>query len=248
MSAVERVQAPHLSVNVDHVATVRQARRAVYPDPVEAARLAEDAGASGITVHLREDRRHIQEDDVIRLRATMRGKLNLEMGATEAMVRTAQRLAPHQVTLVPERPDEITTVGGLDLVSHSSRIQRVATTLHQSGISVSLFLDPDPRQLACLGSMTNLVGAEINTDSYTRAGSELERKRELAAVTAAARLIEAAGLRVFAGHGLDPRNVAAIAVVPGMEELNIGHAIVARAVIVGMTVAVGEMLAALRRW
>ena len=167
-----------LSVNVDHVATLREARKAVYPSPVEAARIAEDAGAHGITVHLREDRRHIQDDDLVALRPVVRGKLNLEIAATEAMLRVAEQVRPDQVTLVPERPDEITTEGGLDRVAHHKRIQRAVNSLHAEEIAVSIFIDPDAAQLEPLLGLENVLGFEINTDAYTRASGE-EQQREL---------------------------------------------------------------------
>ncbi|REJ79944.1 MAG: pyridoxine 5'-phosphate synthase [Acidobacteria bacterium] len=233
-----------LSVNVDHVATLRQARRADYPDPVDAARIAESAGASGITVHLREDRRHIQDHDLAALAEAVRGKLNLEIAGTVAMLEIAERHRPGQVTLVPERPDEITTEGGLDLVRHSRRVQRAANTLAESGIAVSIFLDPEEAQVDCAVQMENIAGIEINTDHYTRAErpeGELEEIRR-----AAARAAEA-GISVYAGHGLTTTNVGAVAAVPQIEELNIGHSIVSRAVLVGFEAAVKEMLEAIRR-
>lgn len=240
---------PRLSINVDHVATVRQARRAPYPDPVDAARIAEDSGADGITVHLREDRRHIQDDDVARLREMVNGKLNLEIAATEAMVRIAQNVGPHQVTLVPERADEITTEGGLDLGQHQSRIQRVASTLAQSGIEVSLFLDPRIEQLGHLEGMSDVTGFEINTDTYTRqAWVDLTSPAADAEIEAIERMTRAgreAGLEVYAGHGMTVRNVGRVAAIPDIEEFNIGHSIVARAVLVGMAEAVREMKAAM---
>ena len=237
-----------LSVNVDHVATVREARKAPYPDPVEAAKLAEAAGAAGITVHLREDRRHIQDHDVERLREVVNGKLNLEIAATENMVRIARKIKPEQVTLVPERVDEITTEGGLDLEDHTSRIQRVASTLSEDGILVSLFLDPDPKQIQIAGTMSDLVGFEINTDAYTKAATKGDAgltESELKEVAQAAALGPELDLLVFAGHGLTTSNVAAVAALPEVQELNIGHAIVARAVMIGMSEAVNEMLAAM---
>jgi pyridoxine 5-phosphate synthase len=236
-----------LSVNVDHVATVRQARKTQYPDPVEAARIAEDAGASGITVHLRMDRRHVQDSDVERLRASVRGKLNLEMSSAEEMVKVALRTKPQQVTLVPERPEEVTTEGGLNLILYGRRIGEVAERLMAEGIAVSLFIDPDPRQIQALAGLAGrgVGGFEINTDAYTRAadadaaGSEA---RQIAEVVEQGR---AAGFKAYAGHGLHTGNVGPIAAIPGMEELNIGHSIIARAVIVGMEAAVKEMLAAM---
>jgi pyridoxine 5-phosphate synthase len=237
--------APRLSVNVDHVATLRQARRAAYPDPVEAARLAEAAGASGITVHLRGDRRHVQDHDVERLRAAIAGKLNLEMAASEEMLEIAERLRPQQVTLVPERADEVTTEGGLDLVAHGARVRHAAERLAAAGIAVSLFVDPAPEQLARLADIGSAVnGFEINTDAYTR-GGELDRELHVAGMRAAAEQGHDLGLHVYAGHGLTTANVGPVAALPYMEELNIGHFLVARAVVVGMGAAVREMLAAM---
>ena len=237
-----------LSVNIDHVATLRQARRTVYPDPVEAAILAEDAGAAGITVHLRGDRRHIQDADVERLRRTVRGKLNLEMAATDEMCRLALLWRPHQVSLVPENPGEITTEGGLDLHANGPRVREAAERLREGGIKVSAFLDPEPAQIDALAEMAPglFTGYEINTDAYTRAADQATAGREQRRAAAAAALGPARGLRVFAGHGLTARNVGRIAALPEVEELNIGHAIVSRAVLVGMTEAVREMLAAMR--
>jgi pyridoxine 5-phosphate synthase len=238
-----------LSVNVDHVATLRQARRASYPDPVDAALAAEAAGAAGITVHLRSDRRHVQDADVARLRESVRGKLNLEIAADDEMLAIAERLLPHQVTLVPERPDEVTTEGGLDLRAHGERIDRAARRLADAGISVSLFLDPDPHQLEALAGLGAraagaVTGFEINTDAYTRASDDPER---LDAIEDTAALGAADGLAVYAGHGLTTANVGPIAAVPAVEELNIGHWLVARAVLVGLDAAVREMLSAIER-
>jgi pyridoxine 5-phosphate synthase len=241
-----------LSVNVDHVATLRQARRASYPDPVEAARLAEAAGATGITVHLRSDRRHVQEDDVARLRGSVAGKLNLEMAPTEEMVAIAERLLPDQVSLVPERPEELTTEGGLDVVSQSARIEWAAGRLAAAGVAVSVFLDPELRQVEALAALARRAGAgapfggfEINTDAYTRADPGEALDRELARCARVAALGRERGLAVYAGHGLTTANVGPVAALPEVEELNIGHWLVARAVLVGMGEAVGEMLAAM---
>ncbi len=239
-----------LSVNIDHVATVRQARRAGYPDPVEAARVAEDAGASGITVHLRVDRRHVQDHDVERLRGAVRGKLNLEMSTAEEMLAVALRVKPDQVTLVPERPEEVTTEGGLDLLRHpenTAAVVRAAERLAGAGIAVSLFVDPDPRQIEAIAGIRHVSGFEINTDAYTRAFGEAELARELEKVAKAGELGRAQGLHLYAGHGLRIDNVGPIAALPGMEELNIGHFLVSRAVIVGLDAAVREMLAAMGR-
>ncbi len=236
-----------LSVNVDHVATLRQARRASYPDPVEAALLAEAAGAAGITVHLRADRRHIQDHDIERLHGQVRGKLNLEMAAFPEMLDVALRVRPHQVTLVPERPDELTTEGGLDLRLHGERVRVATERLAAAGIAVSIFLDPYPAQIEPLAAFleVGVLGFEINTDAYTRAIPGAARDAELARVARSGALGRAAGLHLYAGHGLTVANVAPIAAIDGMEELNIGHALVARAVLIGMTAAVAEMLGAM---
>jgi pyridoxine 5-phosphate synthase len=231
-----------LSVNVDHVATLRQARRASYPDPVDAARIAEDAGASGITVHLRVDRRHIQDRDVERLRETVRGKLNLEMSTAEEMLQLALRVRPDQVTLVPERPEEVTTEGGLDVVRNGERIAEVAGQLQAAGIEVSLFVDPDLEQIQAIRGVS---GFEINTDAYTRAQDQAGAMVQLDKVARAATLGRGQGLHLYAGHGLRTDNVGPVASLPGMEELNIGHFLVSRAVLVGMDTAVREMLAAM---
>lgn len=236
-----------LSVNVDHVATLRQARGTTYPSPVEAARLAEASGASGITVHLRGDRRHIQDQDLDDLRQTVRGKLNLEIAAEDEMLDIAIEQRTDQVTLVPERPGEITTEGGLDLVANRDRITRATSKLSASGILVSLFVDPDPRQLEALSGweLSQLTGFEINTDHYTRARGE-KRKAELARFNAAADAGPQMGLKVYAGHGLTTGNVSPIAEHEAVEELNIGHWLISRATLVGISTAVEEMLAAMR--
>ena len=231
-----------LCVNVDHVATLREARGVDYPDPLEAARLAEAAGAVGITVHLRGDRRHIQERDVIELRKVVRGKLNLEMSTADEMVAFALEHRPDQVTLVPERPEEVTTEGGLDLYSQHAPVARAVARLAGAGIAISIFVDPDPRQIERLVALLGdgVSGFEINTDLYTRGeAGQIELIRQVAADGAAA------GLRVYAGHGLTTENVGAISAVPEIEELNIGHALVSRAVLVGMSEAVREMLVAM---
>ncbi len=236
-----------LSVNVDHIATLRQARRTSYPDPVEAARIAEAAGAAGITVHLRMDRRHIQDVDVERLRASVKGKLNLEMSSAEEMVGVALRVKPDQVTLVPERPEEVTTDGGLNLILYGRRIADVTQRLADAGIAVSLFIDPDPRQIQALIPLAThgVTGFEINTDVYTQAAEGEARAAELKQIAEVVELGRAAGFQAYAGHGLRTDNVGPIAALPGMAELNIGHFIIARAAIVGMDAAVREMLAAM---
>jgi len=258
-----------LAVNVDHVATLRQARGVAYPDPVEAARIAEEAGAGGITVHLRGDRRHIQERDVERLRASVTTRLNLELAATDEMAAIALRHRPDQVSLVAERPEEITTEGGLDLSRHRGRVEEVAGRLAAAGIAVSLFLDPDPHQVEAAAALPRelVTGFEINTDAYTRAAAaaagaergqgggahkgaahaeaEHALAEELAGVRRAARLGAEAGLHVYAGHGLTTANVGPIAAIPEIEELNIGHALISRAILVGLHEAVREMLRAM---
>ena len=245
--AARRQVAAKLSVNVDHVATLRQARRTSYPDPVEAARIAEAAGAAGITVHLRVDRRHIQDSDVERLRESVRGKLNLEMSSAEEMVKVALRTKPDQVTLVPEKPEEVTTEGGLNLILYGRRIAHVAERLAAEKIEVSLFIDPDPRQIQALATLTGtgVTGFEINTDAYTRAEGAAALEEELRQVAEVVEQGRAAGFHAYAGHGLRTDNVGPVAAIPGMEELNIGHFIIARAAIVGMDAAVREMLAAM---
>jgi len=230
---------PRLGVNVDHVATLRQARRAIYPDPVTAAALAELAGADQITVHLREDRRHILDRDVEILRSTVQTRLNLEMAATDEMVRIALQVAPDVCTLVPERRQELTTEGGLDVVSQRAAIERVVRALRGGGRRVSLFVDPDLEQLRA----SRDVGAdtvELHTGTYCDAPDDV-RQAELARLAAAAREGHRLGLEIAAGHGLHYTNVQPVAAIPEIVELNIGHAIVARAVLVGLERAVREM-------
>lgn len=240
-----------LSVNIDHVATLRQARRAPYPDPVEAARLAEEAGASGITAHLRVDRRHIQDEDLERLRQSVSGKLNFELSTAEEMVALALKVRPDQVTLVPERPEEITTEGGLDLLARGEQVTAAAAALARAGLAVSLFIDPDPRQIEALERLSGsaaVAGVELNTDAYTKASrrAATAARRELAQVAAAAELAADQGRLVYAGHGLTTGNVGAmVAAVSQVEELNIGHFLISRAVLVGLGEAVREMTAAM---
>ncbi|MEM7479974.1 MAG: pyridoxine 5'-phosphate synthase [Acidobacteriota bacterium] len=236
-----------LSVNIDHVATLRQARRAAYPDPVEAAAIAEEAGAHGITVHLRGDRRHIQDHDVERLRPAVQGKLNLEIAAEPEMLALALQWQPDQVTLVPERPDEVTTEGGLDLTVAPQRIVEAIERLTGGGIAVSLFLDPDPFQIERLHELASrarlaIAGFEINTDAYTRDPSEAQ----IMALEETAAAGTLAGFRVYAGHGLTTSNVGPVAEIPAVEELNIGHWLISRSVAVGLAAAVREMLGAMR--
>ena len=241
-----------LGVNVDHVATIRQARQAPEPDPVAAALMAELAGAEGITVHLRGDRRHIQDSDIRRLRESVTTRLNIEMAASEEMVTIARRVKPDQVTLVPEREGEITTEGGLDAARNQRTISAAVQKLRRSGIQVSLFIDPEPEQVdAALKSGASMI--ELNTRAFSETcplgpdPASMQLRDEVAKVVAACERGSAAGLRILAGHGLTYRNVRLISDIPQIEELNIGHNIVARAVLVGMERAVREMLAAMGR-
>jgi pyridoxine 5-phosphate synthase len=234
-----------LCVNVDHIATIRQARRAQEPDPVQAAMLAELAGASGITVHLREDRRHIQDRDVELLRRLVKTKLNLEMAVSEEMIGIAIALKPDMVTLVPERREELTTEGGLDVRGHLDAVTRAVRTLQGEGIAVSLFINPDPEQV----SDSARAGAELvelHTGMYAEAGDRKALQDEMARLIKATTQARKLGLRVNAGHGLNYRNVGQVATIPGVEELNIGHSVIARAALVGMERAVREMLAAMK--
>ncbi|HEX8092079.1 MAG TPA: pyridoxine 5'-phosphate synthase [Blastocatellia bacterium] len=239
-----------LNVNIDHIATIRQARRAFEPSLVTAAALADLAGASGITIHLRGDRRHVQDEDVRTLRAVVKTHLNLEMAATGEMVKIARDVRPDAVTLVPERPDEITTEGGLDSVSHEEEIRRAVAEVQDAGVLVSIFLDPDIAQVEA----AHRAGArqvEICTAKYaeltnpTAHAAAAEIDAELARIAECAGRAGELGFQVAAGHGLTYRNVAAIAEIYPMEELNIGHNIVARAALVGMERAVREMIAAI---
>ncbi|MEN9207938.1 MAG: pyridoxine 5'-phosphate synthase [Gloeomargarita sp. GMQP_bins_120] len=236
---------PTLGVNIDHVATVRQARRTTEPDPVAAAILAELGGADGITVHLREDRRHIQERDVRLLRQTVQTHLNLEMAATEEMVAIALDIRPDYVTLVPERREEITTEGGLDVVGNLKLLTQTVGTLQGQGIPVSLFIAAEPDQIRA-AQQTGARWIELHTGPYALARHEEECQQELRRLTLGAKLAQELGLRVNAGHGLTYHNVYPVACIPGMEELNIGHSIISRAVLVGLTQAVQDMKRAMR--
>ncbi|HIK44597.1 MAG TPA: pyridoxine 5'-phosphate synthase [Leptolyngbyaceae cyanobacterium M65_K2018_010] len=231
---------PTLGVNIDHIATLRQARRTVEPDPVAAAVLAELAGADGITVHLREDRRHIQDRDVRLLRQTVRTHLNLEMAATDEMVAIALEIKPDYVTLVPERREEVTTEGGLDVSGQADRLKQVVATLQGSGIPVSLFIDADSPQIEA-AAHTQAKFIELHTGPYAEAHSEGDRQRELSILAQGTALALDLGLRVNAGHGLTYWNTAPVARIAGMEELNIGHSIISRAALVGLERAVREM-------
>jgi pyridoxine 5-phosphate synthase len=234
-----------LGVNVDHVATLRQARRTTYPDPVTAAALAELAGAGQITVHLREDRRHIQERDLKVLRQTVQTLLNLEMAATSEMVKLAYEYKPDLVTLVPERREEVTTEGGLDVNGQRDAISKVVKNLKDGDIVVSLFIDPDVDQVKA-SHKVSADRVELHTGRYCEARTEKEREREFARIVDAAKAAGKLGLGCAAGHGLHYENVRRIARLPEIDELNIGHAIVARAVMVGFDRAVREMVEILR--
>jgi len=233
-----------LGVNIDHVATIRQARRAPEPDPVWAAALAELGGADAITVHLREDRRHIQDRDLEVLRRTVQVKLNLEGAIAPAMVEIACRVKPDQVTLVPERREEVTTEGGLDVVIHRVATQEAVRRLHGAGIEVSLFIDPSPEQIGAAAEL-GVEAVELHTGCYANATSAAEQGIRLTDLARGGELVRRAGLALAAGHGLTYRNVVPVARLEGMGELNIGHSIVARAVLVGFTQAVKEMKALL---
>jgi pyridoxine 5-phosphate synthase len=230
-----------LGVNIDHVATLRQARRERYPDPVHAALAAEIAGADSITLHLREDRRHIQDADVRALRPLLRTRMNLEMAVTDEMLAVAAEVRPADCCLVPERRQEITTEGGLDVVGAAARVRAAAAQLKAAGVRVALFIDPDPRQIEA-AAQAGAPAVELHTGAYAsaegaRAATELERLRT------GARLAASLGLEVHAGHGLNYHNVQPVAALSELTELNIGHALIAHALFVGLPAAVREMKA-----
>lgn len=232
-----RAKQQRLYINIDHVATLRQARRGQYPDPVEAALTCERAGADGITAHLREDRRHIQDQDIERLKRSVTTYFNLEMACVAEMLELARRIKPQQVTLVPERREEITTEGGLDILSDPPRIQNAVDALSSAGIRVSLFIDPAPAAID-QSKRLGVPAIELHTGSYSQnpgVTAGLEALRD------AARRASELGIAVHAGHGLNLENVGAVAAIPEIEELNIGHSIIARAVSVGLDRAVKEM-------
>ncbi len=230
-----------LGVNVDHVATVRNARGGVHPDPVRASAIAIAAGADGITMHLREDRRHIRDDDICRARSELNVPLNLEMAATDEMVRIACALVPQACCLVPERRAEITTEGGLDADGQRDALRDRIAALREAGIRVSLFIDPDPRQLEAAVALGAPV-VELHTGAYAQA-----RPGELARLRAAAARGASLGLEIHAGHGLDVANVAPLVAIPELRELNIGHALIGDAIFDGLGVAVARMKAAIER-
>lgn len=230
-----------LGVNIDHVATVRQARKGPrYPDPVQAAMEAEQAGAAGITVHLREDRRHIQERDITLLKAVLQTRMNLEMAATDKMVAYAEQLQPEHCCLVPEKREEVTTEGGLDIVSQRSKIQEVCERLAAIGIEVSLFIDPDVAQIDA-AKACGAPAIELHTGCYANTADDKNRQIELQRLQYAAEYAAGLGLIVNAGHGLDYHNVTAIAAISVINELNIGYAIIARALFTGLQTAVRDM-------
>jgi pyridoxine 5-phosphate synthase len=234
-----------LGVNIDHVATVRQARLASEPDPIAAAVLALLGGADGITVHLREDRRHIQDRDVRLLREMVTNRLNLEMAAVESIIDIACKVRPHEATLVPERRQELTTEGGLDVVANQESVGEAIKRLAGCGIEVSAFVDPDVHQI----ETAKLLGAkavEVQTARYSEAKSHVDRRRELEALVEAARFAHEHGLEIHLGHGLNYTNVQPLCRLAGVEELNIGHSIISRAVLVGMERAVREMKEVIR--
>jgi pyridoxine 5-phosphate synthase len=232
-----------LGVNIDHVATVRQARMGREPDPVWAASIAELAGADGITVHLREDRRHIQDRDVRLLRGTVKSKLNLEMAVADEIVDIAIELRPEQVSLVPEKREEVTTEGGLDVLGSGERLARAVTRLKDAGIQVNLFIDPEPEQIRSSADV-GADGVELHTGQYALAGVA-DCSQRLAELASGAQMASGLGLIVAAGHGLDYLNVGPVAELAQVEELNIGHSIISRAVFVGLDRAVREMRAAI---
>jgi pyridoxine 5-phosphate synthase len=234
-----------LGVNIDHVATIRQARRTVEPDPVAAAVLAELGGADGITVHLREDRRHIQDRDVRILRETVRTHLNLEMAPTPEMIAIALEIKPDYVTLVPEKREEVTTEGGIDIVGNLDRFCKVVDQLQGGGIPVSWFIDAEAKQIE-VAKKTQAQWIELHTGKYAEVKDEVSRQEELKILEEGYKQALSLGLRVNAGHGLTYWNVYPVACLPGMEELNIGHTIISRAVLVGLERAVREMKLAMK--
>lgn len=237
-----RTMMTKLAINVDHVATIRQARGVNEPDPVAAAAICELAGASGIVVHLREDRRHMQDRDIYLLRQTVKTTLNLEMGANKEIIKIALDLKPDIVTLVPENRQELTTEGGLDVISQKKKIAKVIDKMEKRGIPVSIFSDPDPKQLKAVSEI-GATFVELHTGRYCEAASEDALEHEFQLIATAAEEAHQLGLRVFAGHGLDYQNTAPIAALDMIEELSIGHAIISRAVFTGLDQAVKEMAA-----
>jgi pyridoxine 5-phosphate synthase len=235
-----------LSVNVDHVATLRETRKANLPDPVEAAILACLSGADGITAHLRGDRRHIKERDLGLLRQLVKTSLNLEMAATEEMIKIAIEIKPNLVTLVPERPQEVTTEGGLDVVKNFNQLKKAISKLKSGGLKISLFINPDEKSVKAAAKL-KADFVELNTDKYAEAKGEEEKWSELENLRKMAELAHKNNLKVNAGHGLNYRNISGIVSIKQVEEVSIGHSIVARAVMVGFEKAVKEMLELIRK-
>jgi len=235
----------HLGVNIDHVATVRQARLDIEPDPIEAAVICELAGAHGITIHLRGDRRHIQDRDLHLLRKIAKTKLNLEMAATEEMINIALDVKPDQISLVPEKREELTTEGGLDVASQVDHLTDAVARLGEAGIPVSMFIEADPHQIAA-SKEVGATAIELHTGAYANCRTEAEQAAELERLIEGGRQAVALGLRVHAGHGLTYRNIIPIKQIPKLYEVNIGHNIIARAVLVGLDKAVREMLELLK--
>ncbi len=231
-----------LGVNIDHVASIRQARGTVYPDPVQAAFIAEQAGADSITLHLREDRRHIQDRDLAIMRQTIQTRMNLEMAVTDEMIGLAIKTLPEEVCLVPEKREELTTEGGLDVLGNLARIATGVKRLHDAGILVSLFIDPDPEQLDA-SINAGVKGVELHTGHFADAETDEAADREFQSIVEAVDYGKSRGLKVNAGHGLHYHNVERIAAIRGIADLNIGHAIIARAVFTGLPAAVREMKA-----
>jgi len=231
---------PKLGVNIDHVATLRQARRISYPEPVRAAKLCEDAGCNSIVCHLREDRRHINDDDLLVLRKTVKTMLNLEMCVSGEIVDIACKVKPEQATLVPEKREEITTEGGLDVISKAEDIKKAVDRLKSAKIAVSLFIDPDEKAIRASKSLGVSI-IELHTGQYANAETDTERNKELDVLKKSTQLAMDLGLVVNAGHGLNYKNVTQVSKIKGVNELNIGHAIVSHAVFVGLKNAVEEM-------
>ena len=231
---------PELGVNIDHVATIREARKIDYPDPVKAAVLCQKAGADSIVCHLREDRRHIQDEDLYRLKKTIRIKLNLEMAMSKEIIDIALRVKPDQITLVPEKRKELTTEGGLNVVSQKNKIKKVVNKMRKRGIETSLFIDPDIKQIKAAKYTTSPM-IELHTGCYADAKSVSKRKKEYKALEESAKLGEKLGLMVFAGHGLNYKNTRPLTKIKEIKEYNIGHSIVARSCFVGIGEAVKGM-------
>ncbi len=237
---VNMYKRPLLGVNIDHVATLREARKITYPDPLQAALLAEEAGADGITLHLREDRRHIQDRDVELMRETLQTRMNLEMAVTEEMVCIAERIRPPHVCLVPEKREEVTTEGGLNVTGQIERITDVCQRMAAVGSEVSLFIDPDAEQIKA-AAQAGAPAIELHTGAYAEAETPAELAAELQRIRDGVEVGRSLGLIVNAGHGLNYHNVEPVAAIEGINELNIGHSIIARAVFVGLKDAVKEM-------